>query len=175
MKLHVCFGIFLIAAVLALSLSGCGGGERGLRVRAVGYYNYLTGAGKMTKEDFISPAARKTMNDEQYRALKLAQQELEKARQELRQGSRFTPKDVKIDEIAAKVDGKFGVTSVPYVYEPASLIAQVKWVRVGGRWYIYAGSPAEVDAYGQFPSGLVIDVPRPGQDGSNASSGGNPR
>lgn len=164
-------GFFLATACLAIVISGCAGGERSLRTRSLGYYNYLTGAGKMTREDFMSPAARRAMTDEAYRALRRANEELEKARQSMRENSGFTPVEVKIDQIAAKVDGKFGVTSVPYVYQPANLMAQVRWVRVRGKWYLYTGGEVEVEAYGEFPANLVIEIERPQREIPAGESG----
>lgn len=158
----VCIAIFTTA--LLFLVSGCGGGEKALRTRALGYYNYITGAGKMTREDFISPAAKKAMTEEAFKGLRRANEELEKVRKEMRENSGFKPMEVKIDQIASKVEGKFGVTSVPYVYQPASLIAQVRWVRVGGKWYLYTGGDVDVKAYGEFPSTLVIEPPAPAME-----------
>ncbi len=165
------FGFSFAAATLAILLCGCAGGEKALRTRSLGYYNYLTGAGKMTREDFMSPAARRAMTDEAYRALRRANEELEKARKEMRENSGVTPVEVKIDQIAAKVDGKFGVTSVPYVYQPSNLMAQVRWVKVRGKWYLYTGGEVEVEAYGEFPANLVIEIERPQRDVPAAESG----
>jgi len=147
----------VLVTLLLLSVVGCSMAEKRLSARAVEYYNYLTGANSLTGEKFDSPAKRNSLTPEAEKARRKIAEELERARIEVREKSGATPKEISADLIEVSINGRFGVSAVPYMIEPAIVRAQVRWVWDRGQWYLYTSSEAEIEKYGEFPSDLTID------------------
>jgi hypothetical protein len=134
-------------------LGGCSlfGGD--LKGRAAAYYNFMVGLSPKTKySSFLSPAYRHTFTSAHLRRLDKAISPGEKPIQ------RYSPARTK--DIAVAQMGQYAFTTVnPELGRAFESVGPARWVNVGGRWYRYTGSEAEVNAYGKFPVALSPPAP----------------
>ncbi len=160
--------VFAVAVILALSfaLTSCGGGEGRLKARSLEYYNYLTGANDLTSEMFDSPARLKSLTPDAREGMKRVAAELKKARDEIKKQTKVEPTVIDRKLVSVKVTGRFGITVVTARVPLDAVRTQVRWVRDRGRWYLFGGTEAEVDAYGEFPSDLVFEYEPAEKDAS---------
>jgi hypothetical protein len=152
----------LIALTVLLLLSGCGLFGGGLPGRAADYYAYMLGHGKDVKySSFLSPAYRNSFNEDGLANLN------NMMRRGNIEGGRIPP--VKAKHIEVFHEGNFYMTLIkPEAGEGYTGVSRARWVKVGPNWFLYSGSEAEIEAYGQFPDSLVAQA-------QNAESAGTPQ
>ena len=143
-------GLVLFTVIVLTSCGILGGG---LDKRAALYYNFMVGRKpNVTYNRFLSPAYRNLFAPEELAKLDTAMQQGRTPNERLPSA---TASDVYISQA-----GTFALTTVnPKLDKIFAAFAPVRWVRVGGRWYLYSGSDAEYEAYGPFPQDLVPPQP----------------
>lgn len=156
----------IVAAVtmlaMTLLLTSCGGGGEGrLKARSLEYYNYLTGSNDLTEEAFVSPARQKSLTGEARVAMRKAAKVLHEARRNIQKQAGVEPVRIESGIVNVKVAGRFGVTAITERIPVEAVRRQVRWVRDRGRWYLYTGMDAEVEAYGDFPEDLGFESTPP--------------
>ena len=143
-----------LAACTALLLAGgCGLIGGSLKGRAAAYYNYMVGLSpKARYSSFLSPVYRRTFSSADLHRLDKAISPGTKPT------TRYTPARTK--DIAVARMGQFAFTTInPELGRAFEGVGPARWVNVGGRWYLYTGSEAEVNAYGKFPMALSPPAP----------------
>lgn len=144
-------------ALLVLLCTGCNNGlvggsaTSGLQKTAAEYYNFRVGNLQGREySSFLSPAYRNSFSKE---GLEVLNKGNAAAR-----ASNSRIEKVTADDVAVSTEASFAMTDVP-----ASLgfafqsMEPQRWVRTGGRWYLYLGSDREVSEYGYFP----VSIPYP--------------
>lgn len=130
--------------LLAVSCSGYFGPQR----RAAAYYSHMVGLTPKTPYTaFISPAYRKQLTPEALKALNNA----------LAHSKLATDRYPKAgpDDVGVEAKGRFAWTTInPLLGDAYANLEPVRWVKVGLGWYLYFGSDAEKEAYGDFPGDL---------------------
>lgn len=121
-----------------------------LDTRAVRYYNFMAGRSPQTDYGmFLSPAYLQQM---QRSELEEMNQAVGAAKRASERYPEITPANCAFSK---DKDGKYAYSVVdPRLGDAYAHLAPVRWVRVGFSWYIYLGSDAEIQRYGQFPSSL---------------------
>lgn len=137
-----------------LALAGCAPSEGALKARAADYYNYLTGANELSLDDFTSPAGKSGESGDERKARRRIYEEEKRIQREIIERTGKEPVKIETRQVEVEIDGRFGVSTVPGVRKPLSVRARISWVRVGRGWWLYQGTQAEIDAYGEFPSSL---------------------
>lgn len=153
MKLSFKAGRFLVLLLLVASLGACNLVPAALEPAAVKYYNYMQGLtpGK-SYSSFTSPAYRQSLSKETQSKL---DDVLSRSRKKNPRAIEARPADVRV-----AVDGIFGLTAAGAEASfAAQALGETRWVKAGGRWYLYLNSDAEISAYGQFPSNLRLPAP----------------
>lgn len=145
----------IIAGLLAVLLSGCGGGGfmgsvlGGLKGRCAGYYNYMIGRfPKQAYSSYLSPA---------YKA-KFSRDDLRKLDESRRKGSKPNTRYplAKADDVLLTQQDRFAWSVVdPELGDAFAVLQAQRWVKVGASWYLYSGTQSEIDAYGVFPPELA--------------------
>ncbi len=140
----------IIIASLALTLCSCGLLPAKLDRRAADYYSFQVGhLPKAKYSSFLSPAYREIAD-------KAGLSELDTAMRKATAPSERYER-IKTVQVTVQQDGHFALTTVD-----ASLGGTfrdgkpIRWVRDGGKWFIFLGSDAEIAKYGIFPPGLAL-------------------
>jgi hypothetical protein len=133
---------------MLLLLAGCSAQGR-LAGRAADYYSFLAGHSPRGKiSSFYSPAYRKLLGADGVKQHNAAIKSTpEEARRYPKAGSR---------DVATRIEGRFALTVAnPGLGDVYANQRGTKWVKVGMGWYLFLGSDAERQAYGEFPVGLA--------------------
>jgi hypothetical protein len=148
-----------VLAGLACLLASCGFVTPKLEPAATSYYDYMQGLDPgRSFSSFASPAYRKA----------LPAQSVKKFDEVMARGHKKNPRarPIKATEIRAATVANFGLTEAgPDASYATQTLGKTRWVRDGGKWYLFLGSDAEVKQYGQFPVQLVLPpLPRKGAE-----------
>jgi hypothetical protein len=148
-KLEPAAGVAALGAAV-LWLAGCGLFGHTVAADAERYYNFALGLSPKSKyTSFCSPAFVKS----------LPQRTLDLANEATGRATKANPSQKPVDprEIRSATKGNFALTAASNKagFTLRSL-GTTRWVRVGGRWYLYRGSDAELTAYGTFPLDLQL-------------------
>jgi hypothetical protein len=157
--------------ILVLILASCAG--QSVETRALSFYRLLSGQNQQdSMVNYLSPA----FHDE------LKKQGRLEIYANLAKALRVT--SVKTKELDKKMVhsdrlGEFALTWVEGLPdEPLVGSPPMKWVRVRGKWYLYMGSPEELKAYKEFPSGLrppTIAPPKASETADKPAKGEEPK
>jgi hypothetical protein len=155
--------LLLTAAGLAIALltaggpASCGLVSRPLEPAAAAYYNFMSGAVRGPKySSFLNPAYRKALSKDQLGKIDGFMEGSGKKNEHARL--------LKKSDVRAASLGSFGV-SAPANPVTAMASGGTKWVKDGGRWFLYLGNEAEVKKYGPFP--VQLQLPPPQKDDPN--------
>jgi hypothetical protein len=145
-----------LAAALCV-LAGCGLFGQPVARDAAQYYDYMLGLSPQTKyTSFYSPAYRESLPKQ---TIDLTDTAMGRASKKNTRQQPVNAKDVRSATL-----GIFALTAASD--QPLSALGSLgttRWVRDGGRWYLYFGSDAEIKAYGEFPPQLQLPAPTAGK------------
>jgi hypothetical protein len=143
--------LFALFLLVLPAFSSCASNEAKLTRTAVDFYNALYQLDrKASIAQFFLPAVRKQIQkNEGSQYLKFLEEGMASAKNKPREP--ITPKDVRV-----RISGKFGVTWAETRQDnPLSQASPMKWVKVGGRWFLFQGPKDVLEKLGVFPLELL--------------------
>ncbi len=147
--------LIAVVSILTFGLISCSTAEENLKNRAVAFYNIFTGSNtKNSLQDFLLPPFRDEFSEG------TAANNLKLLREAMRKNPAADILAVNPEEVALIISGRFGATWIEGKWDkPIAQMKPIKWVREGKTWYLYQGSPAQVEKYGPFPTELLPEEP----------------
>ena len=143
-----------VLALAAVFLTSCAPAQP-IERRAHGFYSFLTGHRPSASfKDYISPAFRSEITTEQGKT------RLEMLTMALRPASGTELDAPELNDVRVLTEGDFALTWLEgRPDEPLTDSPPIRWVKTGGRWYLYFGTAKEYEQYKDFPSALHREEP----------------